>query len=64
MLALKDHQLTTVMAAASKLPSKKRATFLERIAARLRLSDFRFSDADLEDAVHQALTGLRHASGE
>ena len=64
MLALKGHQLATVMAAASKLPSKKRATFLERIAARLRLSDFRFSDADLEDAVHQALTGLRHASGE
>jgi hypothetical protein len=58
MLALKDRQLTTVMAAASRLPTEKRATFLERVAARLRLCGFRFNDADLEDAVRRALVGL------
>ena len=31
---------------------------LDRVAARLRVRGFRFSDADLDDAVRQALQGL------
>jgi hypothetical protein len=57
MLALSDTQLTVVMAAASGLPVEKRALFLERVAARLALCG-RFTDADLDDAVHTALCGL------
>jgi hypothetical protein len=58
MLALKDDQLQIVIAAASGLPTEKRGLFLERVAARLQLSGFRFSDADLDAAVRLALTGL------
>jgi hypothetical protein len=46
------------MAAADTLPAEKRATFLERVAGRLRVLG-RFTDTDLDDAVRQALQGLR-----
>ena len=55
MLALKGHRLAIVMAAADTLPVEKRPVFLDRVAARLRLHGFRFADADLDDAVRQAL---------
>jgi len=58
MFALTDAQLEIVMVAASGLPAEKRATFLDRVAARLRMRGFRFTDADLDDAVRQALVGL------
>ena len=56
-LALSDSQLAVVMTAAGGLPVEKRTLFLERVAARRRLRD-RFTDADLDDAVHTALRGL------
>lgn len=61
MLALSDTQLSVVMTAAGGLPVEKRALFLERVAARLRLRD-RFTDADLDDAVRTALCGLIQVS--
>ena len=57
MFALSDDQLAPVMTAAGSLPVEKRSTFLERLAAKLRLRGHRFTDADLGAAI-QALTGL------
>jgi hypothetical protein len=57
MLALSDTQLAIVMTAAGGLAVEKRALFLERVAARLQLHG-RFTDADLDDAVRTALSGL------
>jgi hypothetical protein len=37
---------------------EKRSTFLERVAARLRLRGSHFTDADLGAAIQAALTGL------
>jgi hypothetical protein len=58
MFALSDDQLALVMTAAGGLPVEKRSVFLERVAARLRLREARFTDADLGAAIQAALTGL------
>jgi hypothetical protein len=57
MLAFTDSQLRTVRAAAQRVPAEKRGVFLERVVARLQLHRG-FADADLDDAVRAALTGL------
>ena len=57
MIAFTDSQLRTVWAAADRLPFEKRGIFLERVVARLQ-QHRGFTDADLDDAVRLALTGL------
>ena len=57
MIAFTDSQLRTVWAAADRLPFEKRGIFLERVVARLQLHRG-FTDADLDEAVRAALTGL------
>jgi hypothetical protein len=57
MVAFTDSQLRTVWAAADRLPVEKRRSFVERVVARLQLQRG-FTDADLDDAVRAALTGL------
>ena len=57
MVAFTDSQLRAVWAAADRVPFERRGVFLERIVARLRLQ-CGFTDADLDDAVRAALTGL------
>jgi hypothetical protein len=57
MFALTDSQLRTVRAAADRVPVEKHGVFLERVIARLRLHR-RFTDADLDEAVLSALSGL------
>jgi len=57
MIAFTDSQLRTVWASADRLPFEKRGIFLERVVARLQLHRG-FTDADLDDAVRLALTGL------
>jgi hypothetical protein len=61
LLALKDHQLSIVTATADTLPAEKRSVFLDRVAARLRVLGTRFTDAELEKLVRQALQGLSQA---
>jgi hypothetical protein len=56
-LAFSDSQLRTVWAAAYNVPVEKRGVFLERVVARLQMQRG-FTDADLDDAVRAALTGL------
>jgi hypothetical protein len=58
MFALSDDQLALVTTAAGSVPVEKRGVFLERVAARLRVLGFRFTDADLGVAIQAALTGL------
>ena len=57
MLAFTDLQLRAVWAAAHRVPVEKRGVFIERVVARLQLHRG-FTDADLDDAVRAALTGL------
>ena len=57
MLAFTDSQLRAVWVAADGVPVEKRGVFLERVFARLQLHHG-FTDADLDDAVRGALTGL------
>ena len=57
MLAFTDSQLRTVWVAANSVPVEKRGVFLERVVGRLQLQRG-FTDADLDDAVRAALTGL------
>ena len=57
MLAFTDSQLRTVWTAADRIPFEKRGVFVERVVARLQLQRG-FTDADLDDAVRAALTGL------
>jgi hypothetical protein len=57
MLALTDSQLRVIWNAADQVPVEKRGVFFERVVARLRLHRG-FTDVDLDDAVHAALTGL------
>ena len=57
MVAFTDSQLRAVWAAADRLPFEKRGTFIERVVARLQLQRG-FTDADLDDVVRAALTGL------
>ena len=61
MLAFTDSQLRTVWAAANRVPVEKRGVFLERVFARLQLHRG-FTDADLNDAVRAALSGLVQAA--
>ena len=44
-------------AAADRVPVEKHGVFVERVVARLRLQRG-FTDADLDEAVRAALTGL------
>ena len=62
MFVLNDAQLATVMTTAGTLPAEKRMTFIERIAARVRLRGSRLTDADLDTAIRTALQGLIHNS--
>jgi hypothetical protein len=55
---LSDSQLAAVTAAANDLSAEKRATFLQRVSARLRLHGGRPSDAQLDKAIQAALRGL------
>ena len=57
MLAFTDSQLRTVWTAADSVSVEKRGVFLDRVFARLQLHRD-FTDADLDDAVRAALTGL------
>ena len=57
MLAFTDSQLRAVWAAADRVPIEKRGVFLERVIARLQLHRG-LTDADFDDAVRAALTGL------
>ena len=57
MLAFTDSQLRAVWTAADRITVEKRRVFLERVIARLRLHHG-FTDADLDDAVRAALSGL------
>jgi hypothetical protein len=57
MLGFTDSQLRTVWAAADGVPAEKRGIFLDRVVTRLQLQRG-FTDADLDDAVRAALTGL------
>ena len=56
-LAMTDSQLRAGWAAADRVPFEKRGVFVERVVARLQLQRA-FTDADLDDAVRAALTGL------
>lgn len=58
MLALSDHQLQIVIAAAKRLPLEKRGIFLDRVVAKLSLYGGRFTGADFEAAVRLASQGL------
>ena len=57
MIAFTDSQLRAVWAAADRVPFEKRGVFIERVVARLQLQ-LGFTDADLDEAVRAALTGL------
>ena len=57
MVAFTDSQLRAVWAAADRVPFEKRGVFIERVVARLQLHRG-LTDADLDDAVRAALTGL------
>jgi hypothetical protein len=64
MISLSDRQLDVVMAAARAAPHEKRAQFLKRIAAMLKLRGRgHFDDADVTDAVSRALNGMTHQPG-
>jgi len=55
-----DLQLRALWAAADRITVEKRGVLLERVVARLQLHRA-FTDADLDDAVRAALTGLIQA---
>ena len=57
MVAFSDSQLQAVWAAADRVPFEKRGTFVEPVVARLQLQRG-FTDADLDEAMRAALTGL------
>jgi len=57
MFALSDSQLRSIWNTADRVPFEKRGVFLERVVARLQ-QQRGFTDADLDDAVRAALTGL------
>lgn len=61
MLALTDQQMQTVTTAAATVSVEKRAIFLERIAAMLKLRGHgHFSDADVVEVCGLAVCGLTH----
>ena len=57
MVSLSDHQLKTVMDAATALAPERRDIFLQRCGAMLRMRR-RFSDGDVQDVARLALCGL------
>jgi hypothetical protein len=57
MVVLTDSRLRAVWAAADRVPFEKRGVFIQRVVARLQLQRG-FTDADFDDAVRAALTGL------
>jgi hypothetical protein len=57
MVAFTDSQLRAIWTAADRVPFEKRGVFVERVVARLQLHRG-FTDADLDDALRAALTGL------
>jgi len=57
MVVFSDSQLRAVWAAADRVPVEKRGVFVERVVVRLQLQRG-FTEADLDDAVRAALTGL------
>ena len=57
MVVFTDSHFRAVWAAADRLPFEKRGVFVERVVARLQLQRG-FTDADLDEAVRAALTGL------
>jgi methyl coenzyme M reductase subunit C len=59
MVSLTDHQLEIVMDAAAIVAPERRAVFLERVGAMLKMRG-RFSDADVHDVTALALCGLVH----
>jgi hypothetical protein len=57
MVAFTDSQLRAVWAAVGSVPVENRGVFLKRVLARLQLPGG-FTDADLDNALRAALTGL------
>jgi hypothetical protein len=57
MVAFTDSQLQAVRAAADRVPAEKRGTFVDRVVTRLQRQRA-FTDANLDEAVRAALTGL------
>ena len=55
MVAFTDSQLRAVWAAVGSVPVENRGVFLKRVLARLPGG---FTDADLDNALRAALTGL------
>ena len=61
MISLNDAQLKIVTMAASCVPIEKRAQFLERVSAMLKMGGRgHFSDNDVVEVAQLALTGLAH----
>jgi hypothetical protein len=58
MIALSDHQLQIIIAAANRLPLEKRGIFLDRVVVQLSLHGSRFNGADFDAAVRLALVSL------
>jgi hypothetical protein len=59
MLSLSDRQLKTVMETAANIDADRRAIFLERVGAILKLRG-RFNDADVQEISKLAACGLVH----
>ena len=57
MVTWSPSAIRSFWAAADRLPFEKRGVFVERVVARLELHRD-FTDADLDDAMRAALTGL------
>jgi hypothetical protein len=61
MLSLTDNQLKTVMQTGAGIDPERRAVFLERLGAMLRLRGRgHFNDADVADVAKLASCGLIH----
>jgi hypothetical protein len=63
MVSLSDTQLRIVMDAAAMLETSWRDTYLQRIAAMLRLRR-RFDDSDVAEVSKLALCGLVHRTND
>jgi hypothetical protein len=57
VISLTDSPLKTLMTAAGSLERERRDIFLQRVGAMLRLRH-RFTDHDVTEVAHLALTGL------
>jgi hypothetical protein len=58
VISLSDHQLRTVMQAATALDPERRSVFLERIAAQLQIRLGQYNDSDVAAAAEMALRSL------